>query len=239
MKKTIPIIVALFLLAASLHAQQQAGSLTAGVRLGAAIGFNESQNFGEFLMLYVMFPSFPEDPTTPADSVSEGSLVNFNFALYGNYALTRRLALHLEFNFMMRQGYELRFSADSYPTMLKTTHLSTLDIPLLLRLNLLNSQARLGLQAGPHVSIPLGRIEIEERNRHYHDIYAEYAVYSRFVFGATGGIFAAFPARPGRVVTDLRAIYDFDPIEAYNRGGGVEFIRRQAVLLTIGFEMSF
>ena len=245
MKKAL--VLLLFLMGTAGLYAQQAGQFTVGGRLGWAIGFNNPEGFGDFLKPDMIFlPS-----GVPPDSVSDGQRITFNFAVYWNYAITDSIAIQVEFNFMTRQGYELRFSAPGYRSRLVSVNYSSLDIPILFRYNFSNSRAAFGIQAGPHVSIPMGRVEVYENRWYRWSLHAtefneQFAIDTRASFGLTAGLFAGFPfplfwrtERLGRFVIDTRFIFDFNSLNAYDSGRSIEFITRRAFSFTVGYERSF
>ena len=203
----------------------RSGQFTVGGRLGGALGFTESFAGAENLLR----PLF----SNPDARTSVDPELNFTFALYGNYAITDRISIQTELNVMISQGYELRASRQERGSDSFDINYSSLDIPLLLRFNFLRSRPMLGIMAGPHISIPIGRLEIyDNRNEAYID---ELDIDSSFTFGFTAGLFGGFPAGPGRIVGDLRLIFDFDSVQAES----IDFIRRRAVAFGIGYEISF
>jgi len=231
--QTLAGIFALTLLAigpAQIHAADngvapQAGQFTLGGRLGGALGFTESFADAEALLR----PHF----SNQSARASADPEANFTFALYGNYAITGRISIQTELNFMIGQGYELRAPRQGRGSDSFDINYNSLDIPLLLRFNFLRSRPMLGVMAGPQISIPLGRLEIYDNSA---EAYIEESnIDSSFIFGLTAGLFGGFPAGPGRVVGDLRFIFDFDSVQAE----GVEFIRRRAAAFSVGYEISF
>ena len=207
MKKMVVVAMILLVTVAGIHAQQ-AGQWTIGGRIGAAMGLN---NAGDL----------------DVSGVSIEPLFNFNFALYANYAFTDRISFQPEFNFMINQGYQMRIpqlgSVD-------ITY-SSLDIPLLLRINLLEAPATMGLLLGPHLSVPLGNGEVSGGGAS-----AEFDIDTSITFGVTAGIFGGWQAGPGRFMADMRFIFDFNGVEDVD---AFEFIRRRALLFSIGYEISF
>ena len=203
----------------------QAGQFTVGGRLGGAIGFTESHAGTE----RILRPLF----SNPDARVSVEPELNFNFALYGNYAITNRISIQAELNFMISQGYELTAPRLGRGLYSFDINYSSLDIPLLLRFAFLSSRPVFGIMAGPHISIPLGRLEIY--SDHEERYIGKLDIDSNFTLGFTAGLFGGFQAGPGRIVGDLRFIFDFDSLQAE----GVEFIRRRAAALSIGYEISF
>ena len=233
MKKTLFVILVFSIAVTGLQAQQ-AGQFTLGSRIGWTIGFNNPQTFGDFLIPFMTLPSNV--------SVSSGNSTNFNFAVFGYYSITDRFSVQSELNFMFNQGYDLRFSAPGYRSRLVDVAYTSLDIPILVRYHLLNSAAIFGIQAGPHISIPLGRIHVTEswRTQSYEErLSDEFAIDSIASFGLSTGIFAGFPVRRGRIVIDLRFIFDFNSMEAYEWGVSSEFMRRRALAISVGHQRSF
>ena len=207
MKKMVVVAMILLVTAAGIHAQQ-AGQWTIGGRLGAAMGLHNAGDFDE-------------------SGVSIDPLFNFNFALYANYAFTDRVSFQPEFNFMINQGYQMRIPLVGS---MDITY-SSLDIPLLLRISLLERPAAMGFLLGPHLSIPLGRGEVSGGG-----VSAEFDIDTGITFGITAGIFTGWQAGPGRLIADMRFIFDFNGVEDMLMD---EFIRRRALITTIGYEVSF
>jgi len=253
MKKAFVVMLVLFLGVANLYAQQ-AGQFTVGGRMGAALGFHEAGNLGN-LFIPSNSPGWGTLGISPLenngadqgrpspDLFSDGQRVNFTFAVYGNYAITNNISIQMELKFMAVQGYELRFSAENYPrSWFANVSYTSLDIPILFRYSLLNSQILFGFQAGPHISIPLGRLAVTEDWDHYvsvNRINERFAIDTRASFGLTTGIFAGFQTGPGRVVGDLRFIFDFNSMQVYDRGNRIDFITRRALSIAIGYQQSF
>ena len=221
-----------FLMAVSGLAAQQTGQFSFGGRLGGAVGFNNPGTFDNAVRDH--FGSL----LSRSHSVVDEPELNFNFAIYFNYAITSRLSAQAELNFMINQGYELILSAPSQRSILIDVNYHSLDIPLLLRYSLIDAPVIFGIQAGPHISIPLGRLEVYE-DRDGAAFNERFGIDTSAAFGITAGLFAGFNAGPGRVVGDLRFIFDFNSLDATAFGTRVEFINRRALAATIGYEISF
>jgi len=206
--------------AAALSAQQ-AGQWTAGARLGAAFGFNDSMDMGN-------------DFDEPGHFVSDEMLVNFNIAVYGAYAFTDRISVQAELNFMINQGYTKRVVYEDVVERLTEVTYSSVDIPILLRFNFLNSPSAFGILAGPHISIPLGRAQII-----IDGTIEQVEIDSSATFGITAGLFGGVRLGPGRIMGDLRFIFDFNSSEERQMEESLAFMRRRALLFTLGYEISF
>ena len=235
--KKLFIVLAVFLSVSSLYAQQ-AGQFSLGGRIGGAVGFGESRNFGNAIRDRP-FANWEVDSDWEVSS-PEPSL-NFTFALYGNLAITSRVSVQGEFNFMINHGYDLRFtppaSAGSQSTRSVDVEYHSLDIPILLKVALVNNPVIFGIKAGPHVSIPLGRGEVYDNiSERYLE---EFDVATPAVFGVTGGLFLGIPAGPGRIIGDMRLVFDLNSLEANWPGGNREFISRRAFVFSAGYEISF
>jgi len=229
MKKNA-VMLLVFLIASTPIFAQQAGQFTLGGRVGMGFGISSPVGFGAL----VSENFYPGQNLTASTDQPE---INFALALYGNFAFTDRLSVQAEFNFMYDQGYELLFSTAAGSRVVDVNY-SSIDIPLLVRFSIANSPALFGIQAGPHISIPIGRLEIYEDLEMNYQI-ERFPINSSVVFGFTGGLFAGFPAGPGRIMGDLRFVFDFDSLEATAWGNRTRFIERRAVVLTIGYEFSF
>jgi len=212
MRKLLVVVLVLWTTAAALFAQD-AGEFTIGARGGMLFGFHK---VGSDLRDYINY-NFRENPT-------EESLFNPNVAAYGNYAVTDRIAIQGELNFMINQG--MKFSA--YGNSVEGTGTS-LDIPVLVKYTFLTDPARIGILAGPYISIPLGKFKTSG----YLSTEDEP---DGFAFGITAGLFAGYPIGPGRLVGDLRFIYDFSAMKIEH---DYEVMERRGLALTAGYEISF
>jgi len=219
-KKTLCVLLVFIISTAGLYAQQ-AGQRIAGARIGAAFGFNSSMDIGNVF-------------DDREHSASDEMRINFALAAYGAHALTDRLSIQTELNLMINQGYGLRVSVDGDLLHSEDITYTSLDIPILLRYNFLNSPSVLGILAGPHVSIPIGRARFTEGGTS-----EEIDIYTVTTFGLSAGIFGGIQAGPGRIMGDLRFIFDFNPVEKRPREESFAFMQRRALLFTLGYEMSF
>ncbi|MCL2380131.1 MAG: PorT family protein [Treponema sp.] len=249
-KKMLVVVVALVMGAAGLSAQE-AGQFSVGFRAGGALGFNrpEAERFGRVVGNFANIPipqgwgwAWDESSRAPRHELEP----NLTFALYGNFAVTSSLSVQAELSFMINQGYELIFSSPTLQrpgSQLVDVNLTTLDLPVLLRYNFLDSPAAFGIQAGPHVSIPLRSLEVYEDREDDSGFREWFDIATSATFGLTAGFFCGFALGPGRVVGDLRFVFDFDTLEAHvpQAQGGTsreQFMRRRALVFTLGYEIS-
>ena len=222
---------------------QQAGTFSIGARLGPSFGFHN-----------------PTDAVKKAQeefggmvSLNDTGLVNFNFALYGAYTLIDNLSLAAEFNFHINQGYKITGSM-AIPFLGSMSlegkgYYSSLDIPILVKYNFLKDPAVFGVLAGPHLSFPLGKAEIEyeasmmglsEAGSEKYDM-------EGITVGLTIGVFGGYKVGPGRFIGDLRFIFDFNSSQIKDTYiiNGVSIkqkedaMKRRALALTLGYEISF
>jgi hypothetical protein len=226
MKKNLIVVMVLLVVANSLYAQQP-GQFSAGGRLGLGAGFNESLDF------YDLAQTFYPDLV----SVSERPCLQFNIALYGNYTFTNRVSLQTELNFMLYQGYDLIMSFPDGLSRNAEVSYYSLDIPLLIKINFLNSSSAFGVLAGPHISIPLGRAEFYRE--YSFEIEDKLIIDSFATFGLTTGVFYGHQVGPGRIVGDIRYIFDFDSLKSLENGITYEIMKRRALTFSVGYEISF
>jgi hypothetical protein len=227
--KKILIVTLVFLMAVtSIHAQQ-AGQFSLGGRVGLGAGLNDPLNFEA----YARQEFYPD-----LDSVSHKPCLQFNIVLYGNYAFSNMLSIQTELNFMLYQGYDLSlsFTGNERSREAEVSY-NSLDIPLLVKINFFHDPSRFGILAGPHVSIPLGRAEFY---REYHgEKEDKFSIDTFATYGLTAGLFGGYQVGPGRIVGDLRFIFDFSAVETIVAGTTYKFMERKAITMSLGYEISF
>jgi hypothetical protein len=212
MKKFYLVVAVFWMCITALYAQN-AGEFAIGARAGALIGFHEiaSEFRGQV-------------------GVSEKSLMNLNIAAYGAYAVMDRTSIQPELNFMISQGME----RTSRGEIIKCVY-SSLDIPVLIKYAFLNDSARFGFQAGPHVSIPIGKLEISVPNDR-----PEEFPFDGITFGLTAGLFGGFPVGAGRIVGDVRIIIDLSPGKVLvPNEGSKDYFTRRGLVISVGYEYTF
>jgi len=232
------------------------GTFSAGARIGMGIGLSEPKQFMDF--------ANQEFYGGRITNMTHNSELNFNVALYGNFAFNNFLSLQAELNFMIYQGYDMRLTMSTeglssplgsqpplpgpIPNQLTfNADLSyfSLDIPLLAKVNFLGGSpngASFGLLAGPHVSLFLGRAEFWEERAF--GIGGErdtpINIDNSAVFGITAGLFCSIPVGPGRIVADFRFVRDFSSLQATTElGNQFDILQRSAVVLSLGYQISF
>jgi hypothetical protein len=226
MKKLFIVALVLISVVNGLFAQQ-AGQFSAGGRLGLGAGFNDSLDFYDLGQTF--YPDLVSTSTKPC--------LQFNVALYGNYSFTNRLSLQAELNFLIYQGYDLIMRFPDGISRNAEISYSSLDIPLLLKFDILNTSSSFGILFGPHISIPLGRVEFYRE----YDFEKEDKIHieSFATYGLTAGLFTGYPLGPGRLVGDIRFIFDFNSLEVMNNNIVYEIMKRQALTFSVGYEFSF
>jgi hypothetical protein len=156
----------------------------------------------------------------PGDSKSR---FNVTVGGFGSYTIIDRLSVQLELDFMIAQG-------DDY------SKYNSLDIPLLIKFAFLQEPLRVGVAAGPQISIPIGDIEFDITGYQKIDGEAD-----GFAFGAVAGLYAGFPLGSGLLLGDIRFYYDFNAQQGKSEyNPEVEgFINRRGLIFTLGYEFSF
>ncbi|MDR2662938.1 MAG: PorT family protein [Treponema sp.] len=214
MKKLM--LIAAFLIAGFTAAHAQTGFF-AGAKLGAEFGFSKVTG----------------DVKKWADNLSvsydEKSKFAFTLGFYGGYGITDKFAILAEMDMYFGQGIKLDFSIAEY-----TVRYSSMDVPILLRYAFVQSKAAFGFQAGPYFSFPLSAEE--EFSGAWQRTGTNDFDTEGINFGALGGLFLSYPAGRGRIVADLRFLFDFTPLKDVN---DMEILNRRGVVLTIGYEYSF
>jgi hypothetical protein len=114
---------------------------------------------------------------------------------------------------------------------------SSLDVPVLLNITFINRPFLFGLNAGPHLSLPVGKFETAYKRKD-HSESVSYDI-DGIMFGATGGFFAGFPAGAGNIVADIRLVFDFNALQLKYGSTTLEFGNRRGVAATVGYELMF
>ena len=135
---------------------------------------------------------------------------------------------------MLNQGYELRMPFAGFDSRRGRLTYTSLDIPILLRYNFLEFPLAFGVQAGPHISVPLGRGLLSGAG-----FSERFDIDTFATFGLTTGFFSGTPVGPGRIVGDLRFIVDFNAVEAQMWGTAMHIMRRRAFVISLGYEVTF
>ena len=218
-----------------LYAQQNS-AFSVGARAGLGVGFSDARDF----MGFVQQEFYPD-----VTGITPRAQANFNIALYGNYAFNNFFSLQPELNFMIYQGYDMDLRrTDFMPlppaprSIYSDLSYSSLDIPLLVKINFLGSNsASFGVLVGPHVSLPLGRAEFWRQ--YAMEVEDYFRIDNSAIFGLTAGVFCRIPLGVGQLVGDLRFVYDFDSLKASTTTGRFDILQRRALVLSVGYEISF
>ena len=146
---------------------------------------------------------------------------------------------------MINQGIKFSFSEEYYGFEGGVYDIniinSSLDIPILLKFAVAKKPVLIGLLAGPHLSLPLGKLIISGNDEDEDMVvFSQYSI-NGITFGLTAGLFAGFPVGPGRITGDIRFLFDFTPVNIHDFSYGENFdtFNRRGVALTAGYEFSF
>jgi hypothetical protein len=240
MKKFFVMMAALILVTSAVNAEPYFGA-----KGGAAFGFHGNSEDIENLL--------DEINSAVADSnisvsIDEKSGIAFELGAYGGYYFTDKLAVQVELDFMI--GQSKTWSEDVMGLMsvdiLKGKY-SSLDIPLLIKFDVVNRPFLFGVLAGPHLSIPLGDIEVTYPGYDYNSgaitEETDEIKSDGIMAGLSAGLYGGLPIGPGRVVADARFLMDFSPLKAkmVSVGGvspSMETLLRRSINVTLGYEIS-
>ena len=239
MKKIVVVALALLMAATGLHAQE-AGTFTLGFRTGVAFGFHDTGDSEREMRRYIYHWYGYHS------SIDSSRRMNFNLAAFAGYTIIDNLSLQLELGIMANQGFRMEATAQGVDAGEAQFSYTSLDIPLLVRYSFLDGM--LGVMAGPHISIPLGRAVnwIEPAANNEHDYGYAFEIDTFATFGFTTGVVGAFPVGPGHIIGDLRFVFDFNSMQVvtehptiYGRQTSIDAITRRALVFTVGYQMSF
>jgi hypothetical protein len=216
----------LLVIAATVTLSVDAQGLLLGGRLGAGFGMHKN---GEAM------DNIVDSFETMGVSVDEKSGISFAITGYGAYYITGNFGIQAELNFMFNQSKEWAGSYSGVSGELKGTY-SSLDIPILLKFDLMNDPVILGLLAGPYLSFALGDVELEGSGYMGGDeSYKAEGILAGLTFGLYGGLALG----PGRLIGDARFLMDFSPLTVEDSGNTAEVIQRYGINVTVGYELTF
>jgi hypothetical protein len=192
-----------------------------GARLGPGIEFNTAD----------------EDMVDDGFSPKEESNTAFNATLYGAFRFNDMWSVQPEINFMVNNGMKIGDEYDEYSANVSYT---TLDIPLLVRWNFIQSPVLAGVIIGPYISLPISKVKTEFVGEGTIELDAEW-----FNFGVTGGFSIGYKVGPGCFIADLRFLHDLNDafnlrsIQVREETNGVSLSNiciRRSLNITIGYE---
>ena len=223
MKKFL-LTAAVFLFAFTALYSQDTGKFAAGARFGVQFGIHAMQDD---------YNNFIKNDFEP--SLKSQMLPNVVLTLLGTYGFSNQIGLQAEFNFNIKQGREATSGSNSV-----TMTYSSLDIPILLKVNFLNSENRFGVLAGPYITVPLGNLSTKYSgivDGYGKDVKDENNTIDTPNLGFAVGLYGSFMKY---FLVDLRYITDFGIVKGdYGYGGHDKFMRRQGIVLSIGGQYTF
>ena len=233
-RKTVFVLLLVVMLGTTSIFGQQAGRFSIGGRAGLGLGFHGSGQ------MEGIFRGELIDAGLPATiNIEKKMLPNVNLAIFGAYTFHNRFAIQTELNFNINQGYKLEAYYQGQ-TIEAKAYYSSLDIPILLKVNIIDRPLVFGALAGPHFSFPLGDAAVDISvpgspvEKWKEDI-------DNITIGLTAGIFAGYPLGPGRIIGDLRFAFDFNKLKVIERETRMKFdgMHRRGLVFSVGYEYSF
>jgi hypothetical protein len=172
-----------------------------------------------------------EDMVGSGYSPKEKSNTAFNAALYGAWRFNDVWSVQAELNFMLNNGMEI----SGQGSVVRIDY-ATIDIPLLVRWNFIQSPVVVGLAAGPYISLPAGKLNLSVDDR------GAALDMSGNTFGIAGGFTLSYKLGPGSLTADVRYINDFGSLYVHEDfGEGMQQAKiciRRSINITAGYEFS-
>ncbi|MDR1232331.1 MAG: outer membrane beta-barrel protein [Spirochaetaceae bacterium] len=188
----------------------------AGVRLGAGFEINTAH----------------EDFVGEGFSLKEESNTAFNAALYAAVRFNDVWSLQAELNLMRNNGMEISGSGAGSDYWFDYT---TIDIPVLVRWNFMQSPVAAGILIGPYISFPAGRLNLStDRGARALDV-------DGHTLGIAIGFALGYKLGPGNLAADVRYINDFGLLYASEPSRGVydaNICIRRSINITVGYEFA-
>ncbi|MDR1175653.1 MAG: outer membrane beta-barrel protein [Treponema sp.] len=172
-----------------------------------------------------------EDMVGSGYSPKEKSNTAFNAALYGAYRFNDVWSVQAELNLMLNNGMEI--SGHGYTVKIDYP---TLDIPVLVRWNFIQSPVTAGLLLGPYISLPAGKLNLSVGDR------GSALDTKGYTLGIALGFALGYKLGPGSLAADVRYINDFGSLSVREDfGEGMQDANiciRRSINITVGYEFS-
>lgn len=221
MKKSV-VTVLIFFTALTFAQAQNAGRFAVGLRFGAQIGIHKADSdFTDYLKYNNQSFGY---------HLKEKSLPNPNLVLFGSYGFTNYIAVQTEFNFNFAQGVR----GDNGSSWIDMTY-SSLDIPLLLKINFMLGSSRIGVLGGPYLTVALGKVKTAYTGFSASD---EENNIDTPNFGFLAGLFYVRPIGFGNFVADARYAMDLGTSKARISGADFGIMQRRGILISAGVEFN-
>jgi TolB-like protein len=152
-------------------------------------------------------------------------------ALSFSYRVLETLRLQVELDFMIGNGITVSGMGET----VSVTY-STLDIPLIVSWNAIQSPLTLDIFGGAYVSLPISQVTVTQSNG------AASVKLNGKVLGVLGGINVGYPVGPGYAVVDIRYINDFGTLTVTQTSGGVDseagLCYRKGLVISLGYSLN-
>lgn len=181
-----------------------------GLRAGMTVGFNKAH-----------VDMIGEGVTPKEDSLFAQAL-----SLAFSYTVIDTFKLQTELNFILNNGLEISgLGADKEAAV----RYSTLDVPLLINWQFIQSPLTVGILTGGYFSLPISKLTVT--NNHG----GATLPLNGFLMGVIGGVNIGIPVGPGAIMVDVRYMHDFGSFTALHEGVIRGVAHRRALALSAGY----
>lgn len=114
---------------------------------------------------------------------------------------------------------------------------TSLELPVLITYDFALGPVCLTLLAGPHISFPLGTMNVVETENQ-----GSASIDSKALVGITVGTAVAIPVGPGAIVTDIRYLNDFSKLKVETTDPKMplmDILTRRALQVSLGYQFTF
>ncbi|MDR1232621.1 MAG: outer membrane beta-barrel protein [Spirochaetaceae bacterium] len=195
----------------------------AGIRLGAGFEINTAH----------------EDWVGNDYPPKEESNTAFNITLYGAFRFNDVWSLQAEMDIMLNNGMEVSGQGDDMGI-----EYATIDIPLLVRWNFIQSPVMAGLLVGPYISLPVGKLNQswpDDDQGTAEDDRGSALTMNGYTLGIAFGFALGCKLGPGNLAADVRYINDFRSLYVNEPSEGIydqNICIRRSINITVGYEFS-
>lgn len=161
-----------------------------------------------------------------------------------NMPFLSSLGIQTGLDVLANNGYKVEaaktISEKTYSASISATYTS-LELPILVTYDIGLGPVTLTLLLGPNISFPINKMKITTSSSIITDRSGtnEWNIANKAIFGITGGAAVALRLGPGSLVTDIRYINDFTPVEAGEKDSEnpMDLFTRRALALSLGYQI--
>lgn len=155
-----------------------------------------------------------------------------------NLPMLAALGFQTELDLLANNGIGTEMEIPTMGSIKQDTFYASLELPVLATYDFNVGPVTLTALAGPHLSFPLGKMDIQGE-MFGNPGNAQYPIDSKVLFGMTFGMAVGFPVGPGSIVGDIRYLNDFSKLRVGEGDASSDMLTRRTLNISLGYQMTF